>query len=394
MSEMNRTPNPQRRAPAAAPGGVATRQPAKRKKKKSGLAGRIIRRSLLMFFTILILVVVALVMILNQIFNGPSPAARDTLTMSLTEASATKWVPGLFLDDELVEQIRANVEADLPDDFSDTSQIVINMNNSASNTDEWANYPDGVRIETYKGETYTAHIMIIRDPSKVYMATSTDGPYSKNVPGTRINHEIVTEGAIAAINAGAFNDDGTANAYVGAIPAGLVMANGKVKSDTAYEYLQEQGFAGFNKDNILIVAKSMTATEALELGIRDGCCFGPVLIMNGVVNQEAYNSKSGLNPRTAIGQRADGAVIFLCIDGRQASSLGGTYKDAIDIMVEYGAINACNMDGGSSSLMYYKDTYGLYGEAGSYTVVNAPALLQAEPRRMPNFWMVRPAEEG
>jgi len=83
MSEMNRTPNPQRRAPAAAPGGVATRQPAKRKKKKSGLAGRIIRRSLLMFFTILILVVVALVMILNQIFNGPSPAARDTLTMSL-----------------------------------------------------------------------------------------------------------------------------------------------------------------------------------------------------------------------------------------------------------------------------------------------------------------------
>ena len=60
-------------------------------------------------------------------------------------------------------------------------------------------------------------------------------------------------------------------------------------------------------------------------------------------------------------------------------------------MVEYGAINASNMDGGSSSLMYYKDTYGLYGEAGSYTVVNAPALLQAEPRRMPNFWMVRPA---
>ena len=211
MSEMNRTPNPQRRAPAA-PAGTATRQPAKRKKKKSGLAGRIIRRSLLMFFTILILVVVALVMILNQIFNGPSPAARDTLTMSLTEASATKWVPGLFLDDELVEQIRANVEADLPDDFSDTSQIVINMNNSASNTDEWANYPDGIRIETYKGETYTAHIMIIRDPSKVYMATSTDGPYSKSVPGTRINHEIVTEGAIAALNAGAFNDDGTAHA--------------------------------------------------------------------------------------------------------------------------------------------------------------------------------------
>ena len=393
MSEMNRTPNPQRRAPAA-PAGTATRQPVRKKKQKSGLAGRIIRRTLLMFFTIVILLLVGAVMILNQIFNGPSTAARDTLVMSLTEASATKWVPGLFLDDELVAQIRANVEAELPDEYSNTDQIVINMGSSAGDTDEWANCPDGIRIEEIQGETYLAHIMIIRDPSKVYMATSTDGPYSKNTPGTRINNEIVTEGAIAAINAGAFNDDGTANAYVGAIPAGLVMAGGAVKSDTAYEYLQEQGFAGFNQDNILIVAKDMTAEKALELGIRDGCCFGPVLIMNGVVNQEAYNSKSGLNPRTAIGQRADGAVIFLCIDGRQAISLGGTYKDVIDIMVEYGAVNACNMDGGSSSLMYYKDTYGRFGEAGAYQVVNNPALLQKEPRRMPNFWMVRPAEEG
>lgn len=54
---------------------------------------------------------------------------------------------------------------------------------------------------------------------------------------------------------------------------------------------------------------------------------GPVLIMNGEINQEAYNSNSGWNPRTAIGQRKDGAVVFVCIDGRQAGSAGGTYKD-------------------------------------------------------------------
>ena len=99
------------------------------------------------------------------------------------------------------------------------------------------------------------------------------------------------------------------------------------------------------------------------------------------------------NPRTAIGQRADGAVIFLCIDGRQASSLGGTYRDIIDIMVEYGAVNACNMDGGSSSVMMYLDSQGRYGEAGEYVMINSYSLLQSEPRRMPNFWMVRPAEK-
>ena len=364
-----------------------------RKKKKKGGVGRFVRRLLLVIFTLVLLLAGGLYMILNTVFNGPSEAARNVLTMSLSEASATKWVPGLFIGDELVEEIRNKSGAALEEAYSDASQVVINKDNALSASDEWKDYPDGIRILEYQGDTYNAHIMIIRNPEQVYMATSTDGPFSMDVPGTRINHEIETEGAIAAINAGAFNDDGSANAYVGSIPAGLLMVNGEVRSNTLHERVPEQGFAGFTFDNILVVAKSMTAEQAKELNIRDGCEFGPVLIMNGEVNQEAYKANSGYNPRTAIGQRADGAVIFLCIDGRQASSLGGTYRDIIDIMVEYGAVNACNMDGGSSSVMLYRDVYGIYGEPGQVQMINSYSLLQAEPRRMPNFWMVRPAEE-
>ena len=136
----------------------------------------------------------------------------------------------------------------------------------------------------------------------------------------------------------------------------------------------------------------MTVDQANALGIRDGCEFGPVLIMNGEINDVAYNSNSGYNPRTAIGQRADGTVIFVCVDGRQPGSVGGTYHDVIDIMVEYGAVNACNMDGGSSSVMLYRDTYGRYGEAGKVQMINSYSLLQAEPRKMPDFWMVRPEQ--
>ena len=73
--------------------------------------------------------------------------------------------------------------------------------------------------------------------------------------------------------------------------------------------------------------------------------------------------------------------------------MGGEYKDVIDIMVEYGVINACNMDGGSSTVMMYRDTYGHYGEAGQVQIMNSYSLLQSEPRKMPDFWMVRPAGE-
>ena len=365
--------------------------PVPKKKKKSGLLGRIIRRFFLLVFTVIILAVAALCLVLNLVFNGPSPAARKILTMSLTEASATKWVPGLFMDEETVAEIRKNVDAELPDEVTDTSQVVIQTGSMAS-TDEWADYPDGIYVEDIQGKTYNAHIMVIRDPSQVYMATSTSGSFSRNVPGKRITEVIETEGAIAAVNAGAFFDNGTAGPEVGSTPEGLVIAGGQVRWNSGKA--PEEGFVGFNEDNIMVVAKTMTAEKAMELKIRDGCCFGPVLIMNGEVSMEAYNSASGYNPRTALGQRRDGAVIFLCIDGRQAGSLGGTYADIIDIMLEYGAVNACNMDGGSSSVMLYRDTYGRYGEAGEVRMMNTYSVIQAEPRKMPNFWMVRPASEG
>ena len=368
-------------------------QKPKKKKKGSGFLGRLIRRFFLLLFTIVILAAAALVLVLNMVFNGPSPAAQEVLTMSLIEASATKWVPALFIGEERVAEIRANVNAELPDDFTDTTQVVIQKGSAITSTsDEWANYPDGIKIERYAGDTYNAHIMIIRDPAQVYMATSTE-KYSVNIPGKRITEMMeANPDAIAAINAGAFFDDGTAGTAVGSYPLGLVVSDSKTVW-TSGKQPGLEGFAGFNEDNILVVSKkNLTQKEAESLNIRDGCCFGPVLIMNGEQNMEAYNNNSGYNPRTAIGQRADGAVIFVCIDGRQAGSLGGTYADIIDIMVEYGAVNACNMDGGSSSVMMYRDTKGLFGEAGQVQMINNYSLLQSQPRKMPNFWMVRGAK--
>ena len=369
-------------------------QTTKEKEKGSGLAGRIVRRFLLVLFALVIMVTSALVMVLNLVFNGPSLTARNQLTMSLIEASATKWVPALFIGEDGVAMIRADINIKLEDDVTDVNAVVINRDGLSANTDEWADYPDGIRIESVEGDTYNAKVMIVRDPSWVYMGISTHNGFSTSIPGKRLNVAIEDEGAIAAVNGGAFNDDSTSRSYVGALPAGLVYSEGECVW-TSGKPMETSGFAGFTKDNILVVHKdNITQAQAEELNIRDGCCFGPVLIMNGEINMEAYNKISGLNPRTAIGQRADGAVIFVCLDGRQASSMGGEYKDVIDIMVEYGAINACNMDGGSSTVMMYRDTYGLYGEAGRVQIMNSYALLQSEPRRMPDFWMIRPAKEG
>lgn len=388
MSKRNTMPDYD---PVPSQRGGDSRPPKKKKKKGSGLFGRIVRRFFLVLFTVIALILVAACLALNLIFNGPSPAARDVLTMSLLEPSGTKWIPGLFMDAQTLDSIRTREDSNLTDEFSNTSEIVINKDAAISTgTDEWANSPDGIRFESHSGDTYNAHIMIVRDPSKVYLGTSTEN-FSTSIPGTRIDDQIETDGAIAGVNAGAFFDNGTSDPSVGSVPEGLVYSKGACKWTTGSPPNGIKGFAGFNKDNILVVAQdNLSKAQAEELNIRDGCCFGPVLIMNGEINQEAYNSNSGWNPRTAIGQRKDGAVVFVCIDGRQAGSMGGTYKDVIDIMIEYGVVNACNMDGGSSSIMVYRDTYGLFGEAGTVQVINSYSLLQERPRKMPTFWMVAP----
>lgn len=379
-------------SPAAEITNVAAKQP-KKKKKGSGLLGRIVRRFFLLLFTVIILALAALVLAANLVFNGPSPAAQEVLTMTLLEPSATKWIPALFIGEERVEEIRNGQDIALESDVTDTSQVIIRKDSAiTSASNEWENYPDGIRIEEYKGDTFVAHIMLVRDPAQVYTGISNKNGFTTSVPGKRLTEAIEEEGAIAAVNAGAFNDDGTGGSYVGSCPQGLVYSEGKCVW-TAGAPPKVSGFAGFNEDDVLIVHKeNIGKDKAEELNIRDGCCFGPALIINGEINMEAYNNASGYNPRTAIGQRSDGAVIFVCIDGRQPGRMGGTYADVIDIMVEYGAVNACNMDGGSSSVMLYRDTYGRYGEAGQVQMINSYSLLQSQPRRMPNYWLVRAAQ--
>lgn len=392
---------------------ISRRGTAQRKKKQQAKAKAmtfmILRRTGLCLLTLIVVLLIGAWLILNMLFNNMNDEVTKRLTMSLREPSGTKWLPALFIGKDRVAEIE-NEGADAIDitmlsqtgNSSDPSKPGPNIdpNGSTENpTGEFDAYPDGVYIEEVKGKTFNAYVMVIRDPSLVYMATSST-PFSKDKPGLRVNQAIEKEGAIAAINAGAFFDNGTSSAVVGSVPEGLVIAGGEVLWTTGQA--PENGFVGFNYDNVMVVDHSMTAARAKELNIRDGCCFGPALIINGTINQKAYSSNSGFNPRTAIGQRADGAVIFVCIDGRQAGSLGGTYKDLINIMVEYGAVNACNLDGGSSTVMVYDDQYGRYdgdtdrqrfGDDGQYVLINNYSLLQEQPRRMPTFFMVKPPSE-
>ena len=192
---------------------------------RPGRAVRYVLRGLLALLFTAAVLVAGLCLIMDEVFNGPSETARNRLTMSLLEASATKWVPAVFVGRETVDQIQAKVAADLPDGQSDPTQVVVRAD-SPLDSDEWADYPDGLRVEEVHGDTYNAYVMLVRDPSRVYLCPSSRS-YARSRPGTRITKQIETEGAAAAINGGAFFDNGTISPEVGSVPCGLVVSDRK-----------------------------------------------------------------------------------------------------------------------------------------------------------------------
>ena len=110
------------------------------------------------------------------------------------------------------------------------------------------------------------------------------------------------------------------------------------------------GLIGFNENNILVLDSNLN-----KEGIRDGVTFYPFLIVNGEAST-AIGNAGGRAPRTAIGQRADGKVLFLVLDGDRTLGRGATYADEIEILKNYGAINAANLDGGTSTCMTVNNT--------------------------------------
>ena len=329
-----------------------------------------IKHFFLVLFTLIISVALLLVMLSHQIFVGPSVAGSDLLIQTLMESSAMKFYPYIFLRQETVEAALERNRVVANDEATDVSLITVKARNSMTDLDEKDDTPvQDIYIETITGSTYKGYMMIVMDPSRVSVGVCRY-PFKNDKEGLRVSEIIEKYDAVAGINGGGFSDgNGRGN---GGQPLGMVYSQGEQlrRADNGYKTV-----VGFDQNDILHVG-DFTDAQAKAIGLRDAVAFGPALIVNGQPSVVSGKG-SGLNPRSAIGQRADGAVLLLCIDGRQANSLGASYEDLIEIMLKYGAVNACNLDGGSSTAMFYN------GEQ-----IN-DGLAITGSRALPTAWIVK-----
>ena len=314
------------------------------------------------------------------ILKGPSPALRDLFINTMDETRRFRFVPQIFLTAEELDALhtKKKMETDIA---TDTELITIAANTPTETTEgeplETGPHADayglvdedgdGIIFTEVKGNGYKGYMTVILDPKRVFVGM----PDNYGGVGLTLEQLCQKYGAIGGINAGGFKDDGGGG--LGGMPEGLTIVDGVCYNQNAGA---TEGFAGLDQNGVLHVG-FYSYDDCVANGIVHAVSFGPILISNGVPTDPEYLTSS-VNPRTAIAQRGDGAIIMLVIDGRQVHSIGATYQDMVDLLLSYGAVNACNMDGGSSTVMYYEGRY-----------VNSCSAENGQPRPLPNAFLFR-----
>ena len=320
------------------------KKPNENKPKKKNIAKKIL-------LTLLILFVIG-TSSLGILLYGPYNGFRNWLITSAMTTMTHQWIAYLFYDEDTINAVMASNRVDEIQEDTDTNAIVVGVQAEEEKTYEneyeraileKKNPSDTYKIIEIEGKGYSGYLAAIYDPSKVKtMVTSKIGTTGQYLTTMAKNNK-----AVVAINGGGFDDPNySSNA---ANPLGITYSRGKLV--TSYYYAGAGGIIGFDTSDKLVLSSKCTEQSAKSLKIRDAVTCGPFLIVNGKKSGVVGNGGWGTAPRTAIGQRKDGIVLFLVVDGRTVKRPGADMDDLIEIMQNYGAYNAANLDGGTSTAM-------------------------------------------
>lgn len=226
----------------------------------------------------------------------------------------------------------------------------------------------------YNGSKYVGKLVAVYNPADVTLAVSPGvGMELGNSYGQSLVSLAKQSNALVAMNAGGFYDP-TWNTN-GGVPHGPLIHEGRLFTDFR-RGMNSGGLVGLTYDNKLVLT-NWNSAEALDNNVRDAVDWGPFLIVNGK-NMFAGQTTTWNTCRTAIGQRADGIILFVAISGHPSISSGINYADLANLFQKYGAINAGVMDSGASTSLV---------ENGEHILTTWNGHNEVH-RWLPNAWVV------
>lgn len=355
------------------------------KSKKNKIIDEPAKKKLKLWQKIFVTFTCLLILIISAfgfLLYGPYPNFREwlitTAMTTMTHQYLAKW---FYSDSQIEEVLKKNYVAESKEGtdtdlvkFVDYSKTKVMYKNKYEKEILSKEDNDIYKLININEGSMRGYLVVIYDPSKVKMETAS----SMGTKGEMLVSIAKRTDSIVAMNASGFIDPNYNSN--GGRPYGAVIKDGKLVSNLEKANVGG-GIIGFTNDNKLILDK-MSGEEALKKGIRDAMEFGPFLIVNGQPAFIKGNGGWGTAPRSAIGQRQDGIVLFLVMDGRDYSHGvdGVGMVELTELLMRYGAYNASNLDGGTSSGLVIN---------GELTNKPVNGNGQNQTRAIPNAWVVK-----
>ena len=234
------------------------------------------------------------------IFHGPFTNVKKTIVDASMTTLSHQWIAKLFLSDAEIQKIRSEDKVQV---VQQGTNSILKFINSHDNSIERYNISNGIK--------FTGYLLIIKDPTRVKVGYS-------NKLGTQgeLTSQIARDnGSIAAVNAGGFSDSSSTSTKwtgTGGKPMGLIMSNGNIKFNDITNLDKKVDITAItNKAQLLVGPHSLN--ELKMLNVTEAVSFGPALVVNGSGTIKSGDGGWGIAPRTAIGQRTDGAIILLAL---------------------------------------------------------------------------------
>lgn len=274
---------------------------------------------------------------------GPFDNAKRIYVGSAMTTFNHQYLATMFLSKERIDNILNS---------SDTRNQNLDLKNNNSVVEVSGTHDNTMELYKFDNSKYYGYMLVIKDPKRVKVAY-TSSMYKK---GQTTSEMAMQNNAVAAINGGAFIDTSSNSNWTGngGTPTGVIISNGKIVfSDLKTDNSKTECMAITKEGKMLAGKYSINELKALD--VQEAVSFKPVLIKDGVPTAlEGSDGARGIAPRTAIGQRADGSIVMMVIDGRDlVSGLGCTITELQSLMLTKGeCVTAINLDGGKSSTMY------------------------------------------
>ena len=277
------------------------------------------------------------------------PFAYATIFGMLLTGGFTYSMLKTFVISEAISTVSAsNTTTSSQNTTTVSSSTAATIATNVSTTD--TSYSDDniqINLETITTNNTTVYDADIQDSSAEYLKTAlAQNTYGTNIT-TKTSETAAANNAILAINGD----------YYGANSTGYVIKNGILYRDAVRDNASYGDLAIYADGSFEIVYEDeVTAQELIDKGVVNLLAFGPSLVEDGeiVVDTSTEVGRAmASNPRSAIGIIDENHYIIVVADGRTTESEGLSLYQMAEIMKEYGATTAYNLDGGGSSTLYF-----------------------------------------